>query len=169
MSEQQSIRPKIRVTPSQTDITVEITTAIGMLTSVIIMALYWQRLPATIPTHFGFNGQPDAWGSKSTIFLLPAISIGMYLLLTIVSRFPHIFNYPMKITQENAERQYRLAVSMMRWLKLELAWMFTYLTWSTILVALGKAHGLGSGFAIITLIAMFGTIAIYTAFAFRTR
>jgi len=41
-------------------------------------------LPAQIPTHFGINGNPDAWGSKETIFLAPGILCGVGLFLFIL-------------------------------------------------------------------------------------
>lgn len=32
-------------------------------------------MPDTIPTHFGPSGEPDAWGSKYTVLLYPAILV----------------------------------------------------------------------------------------------
>jgi len=52
----------------------------------IYLLSIWNSLPASIPTHFGINGTPDAYGPKNQIFLWPAIctvlSILVYLLLT---------------------------------------------------------------------------------------
>jgi uncharacterized membrane protein len=52
----------------------------------LYLAIIWDRLPDTIPTHFGINGTPDKFGDKSEVFLGPAImsvtSILLYLLLT---------------------------------------------------------------------------------------
>jgi hypothetical protein len=31
----------------------------------------YNKLPDTIPTHFDIAGKPDAWGAKSSLFLLP--------------------------------------------------------------------------------------------------
>jgi uncharacterized membrane protein len=46
----------------------------------------WPNLPDSIPTHFGIDGKPDAWGRRESIFMLPLIMGGMslfvYLLLT---------------------------------------------------------------------------------------
>ena len=51
----------------------------------IYLAIIWNNLPTTIPTHFGFSGKPDAFGPKDQIILLPAIlsamAIGVYFLL----------------------------------------------------------------------------------------
>ena len=51
----------------------------------IYLGMIWNELPATIPTHFGVSGQPDAYGSKDQILLVPVINtiiaIGTYFLL----------------------------------------------------------------------------------------
>ncbi len=39
------------------------------------------NLPAQIPTHFGLNGEPDAWGNKNSIFVAPGILCGVGLFL----------------------------------------------------------------------------------------
>lgn len=48
-------------------------------------AYLFPSLPYRIPTHFNASGQVDAWGHKSTIFLLPSImggtSIFVYFIL----------------------------------------------------------------------------------------
>ena len=35
----------------------------------------WQAIPQEIPTHYGFGGQPDAWGSKSSCVILLVIGV----------------------------------------------------------------------------------------------
>jgi uncharacterized membrane protein len=48
----------------------------------IFIALNWEKFPERVPTHFGLDGTPDAWGSKVTgLILFPSINIGMYLLM----------------------------------------------------------------------------------------
>ena len=50
----------------------------------------YPTLPQIIPTHFNASGEVDAWGDKSTIFLLPGImgvvSIFVYALLTNIKK-----------------------------------------------------------------------------------
>ena len=53
-------------------------------------------MPDTIPTHFGPSGEPDAWGSKFTVLLYPAI-----LVLVTVLAVPMIKLDP---KQDNYER-----------------------------------------------------------------
>lgn len=41
---------------------------------------FYPSLPDTVPIHWGFDGQPDGWGSKSTILFLAALPFLMLLL-----------------------------------------------------------------------------------------
>lgn len=51
-----------------------IVTAIALVIAIVGILI----MPDTIPTHFGLDGTPDAWGSKYTVFLYP----GILLLIT---------------------------------------------------------------------------------------
>lgn len=91
----------------------------------VVLAALWTytvsavfEAPETVPTHFDGNGSPDDFGSRWSLFILPAIGTFVFLVLTLIGRFPHIFNYGLKITQENAAYQYRLATRFLRVLKL---------------------------------------------------
>lgn len=139
----------------------EVLSVMGVLFTFILIYQSWGILPDRIPTHFGFTGQPDAWGSKEHLFFLPVIALAMYLFLTIVSRFPHTFNYPIKITEENAATQYLMARHLVAILKLETIWLFAYIQWVTIEVALGKATGLSNLFLPIFMVVMLGTLVVY--------
>jgi len=103
------------------------------------------------------------------LLFLPLGGAFLYMLLTVVSRFPHTFNYPCKITQENAEVQYLLARYLLAFLKAEIIWVFVYIQWMTIQVALGKAAGLGLVFLPVFLVLIFGTIAVYFYKSYRCK
>ncbi len=50
-----------------------------------LTAYFWDQIPETIPTHWGIDGQPDGWSQKGwSVFFLPLITIGSYLLLVFV-------------------------------------------------------------------------------------
>ena len=63
--------------------------------------LKWNQIPDTIITHWGFSGQPDGWGPKGTIWIIPIVSLVLYLPLTILERFPSVWNVPVRTTQKN--------------------------------------------------------------------
>lgn len=55
---------------------------------------FYPSLPETVPIHWGFDGQADGWGPKSTILILCALPLGILLLLAVVPRIdPRAQNY----------------------------------------------------------------------------
>lgn len=55
---------------------------------------FYPSLPDTVPTHWGFDGQADGWGPKSTILVLCALPLGILLLLAVIPRIdPRAQNY----------------------------------------------------------------------------
>jgi len=90
---------------------------------------------------------------------LPAVTLGLYVLLTVIGFFPRSLNFPVEVTEENRGRLEPIALSMMGWLKAELTWLFTYIAWAVIRVALGRANGLGWAFLPVALVAVGLTVA----------
>jgi len=110
--------PKIELKLSKFDLFLEIIGWVLFVVFWIWIILEYFNLPETIPTHFNFQGEIDSYGSKSSLFLLPAFSTFIFIALSWINRYPHIFNYPVKITEENAETQYRIATRLMRIMKI---------------------------------------------------
>lgn len=111
-------RPKIKLTLKPIDEWLESLAIMGCVWLWIYCIRAYSILPETIPTHFNLKGVADDYGSKATIFILPSVATAIYLLITVLKRYPHIFNYMVKITVENAESQYRFATRMLRVVKL---------------------------------------------------
>jgi hypothetical protein len=101
--------------------------------------------------------------------VLPIIGLALYLGLSVLTRFPHRYNYPWPITPDNAERQYRLARVFLTVLKAELVWFFGYLKMIAVEVAHRRSDGLGQEFLPIFLLTTFGSIGLYFFISYRTR
>ena len=129
----------------------------------------WPVLADRVPQHFGPSGRPDAWGSRNILWLFPAMALGIYVLMTILNRFPQTFNYPWPITEQNAEVQYLLARTLLVAVKAEIGGLMLFLEWKTIEVALGRSTGLGEMFLPFFLSVIALTMALYFVKAFRAR
>lgn len=154
-------RPVLDLPRSSFEIVAELLALAGVIITVVILLRAWPDLPDRVPTHFGPTGEADAWGRKETLLFPPILMMVLYAGITVFNRYPHIFNYPRQITEENAARQYRLARTMMSWLKAELVWVFAYLGWGMVRVAQGEATGLSVVFLPALLVAIFGTLGVY--------
>jgi uncharacterized membrane protein len=155
-------RPQVEPRYSPVDWLAEVVAAAGLIAGVILPVWYWSGLPEQVPSRFGASGQPTAWSPRGVVWLLPAATVVVYLLLTLIARIPpRYYNYPWRITEENAPRQHRIVRRFLCVLKAELVWLFTFLTWATIRVALGQVAGLGGAFLPVTLLVVFGTVVYY--------
>ncbi len=127
----------------------------------ILLLTNFQSLPETIPSHFDFRGNPDGYSSRNTILVLPIVGTVAFFFLTWINRKPHQFNYPVKITPENAFRQYSNATKLIRFLKLALLLLFLGLLYQTIQTGLGQSSGLGKWFLPAALVMMFAPLMVF--------
>lgn len=132
-------RPVLDLPRSGFDLATDAVGLLGVIVSIVAPMAYWSRLPETIPTHFNFAGEVDGTGPRAMIALFPAIALIMFVGFTILSRFPHVFNYLVAITESNAEAQYRNAQMLLAILKSIIAWLFCGITWQTIQISRGAA------------------------------
>lgn len=154
-------KPVIKIAYSKLEKVFEVISLIGIALNVYIILRYYSVLPDTIPRHYGAAGVPDGYAGKSSLFFIPIVMLSLYILLTVLSRFPHTFNYAVEINEKNAKAQYHAARIMMIIMKAEIVCCFTYIEGKTVMVALGKATGLGVEFLPVFLIIIFGTIGVY--------
>lgn len=162
-------RPIISLGLSPVLVAVELFGAIAILLAVLLIVKFWAVLPDRIPIHFGLGGLPDAWGDKVTIWLVPAVAAIIFAVLTAVSRYPHTFNYPVRITSENAHRQYLLGRGLLAWLKAEICWLLAFVVRQQILVALGNAQRFSVELVLGIIVLIFGTVGVYLLKAYSAR
>ncbi len=144
-------RPNIKLTLTTTDKALEII-GWGLTMSIWIWTiLSYSELPSTIPIHYNSMGEVDGFSEKVTIITLPLISTILFIGLSILSKFPHVFNYPITITEDNAVRQYTNATRMIRMLKLIIVTVFGIITYETIRIGKGQTNRLGAWFLPLTL------------------
>ena len=161
-------RPRIKIYPDNTDWLIELISALFLILMIGFPVYYYNALPETIPRHYDALGQPDGFSQKSVIWTLPAIGLLMFTGLTLLNRYPHLFNYPADITKENASRQYKIATKLVRILKMLISAAFFYISYSTVMTALGKQYGLGRLFLPFFLIVLSVVIGFYIYKAAKT-
>jgi hypothetical protein len=115
----------------------------------------WESMPREVYSHFGPTGAPDGSGGKVTLIALPAMGLLIWAVLGVLSRFPGRLNYAVRITRENAQRQYALGVSLLSWMRLFVPALMCYIAWAGARVSLGEARSLDPA-------VMFGIMAVMT-------
>lgn len=162
-------RPRIRIELTVTDKAIEIIGWFALLAIWVLAISNYSNLPDTIPTHYNGVGNADGFGNKTNILILPIIASILFVGITIINKFPYIFNYPTQITVENALRQYTNATRMLRFMKLILAILFGLFTFKTIQGANGQSFGHGVWFLPLTLGLIFIPLTYFIIKSFRIK
>ena len=137
-------RPRIQPSLTVFDKRIEQLSVLFLVLLTGLSVYVFIKTPDIIPVHFGISGKPDSYGSKWALIILPVVGLGSYLLLTMLNRYPHIFNYPVTITEQNAEKQYAVATRMLRCIKLAILVLLVMIVLFTYLTTLGIVDGVGA-------------------------
>ena len=139
-------KPIISIKPTVVDRILEAVGVVLLLVMWGFVLWYYPTLPQMIPIHFGPDGIPDGFGSKSSLFILPITATVLYAFMLVAAYFPHLGNYPVKVTEENAPRLYRYCASLLRELGVGCNVLFIWLVVGTCRTAMNQANGLGGWF-----------------------
>lgn len=154
-------RPDIKPAWSIVEKILQAVCIVLLLAHIILLIRVWNTLPASIPKHFDFFGNPDDYGSKNTMLMLPILSAGIYIMLTLLERFPRIYNYPVEINELNAGFMYQAAREMMVVAKTVIVAVFAYIDFGTVETAKGIWKGLGFWDLPVFIVLLFGSIIYY--------
>lgn len=137
-------RPRIQPELSLPDKIAEVAawTIIGAIWAIVLFN--YPAIPDTIPIHYNAAGEVDGYGDKSGIVIIAIIATVFVIGLSLLNKFPHIFNYTRKITEENALQQYTAATRMIRYIKVAIAVTFMVTTITTVNAAYNGATSIGS-------------------------
>lgn len=162
-------KPKINPPLNSVDVIIEALAAICLTYMVTQLIVDYPELNQKVPTHFSANGLPDDWGSRSSLLIFPIVAIVLYAGMTVLNRFPHVFNYPVTITDQNAEKQYKYAKTMLSTLKFTTIGLFLFIQLQTLNVAKEMQVGLDTNILIVLIVVLFIPIVVYFIIAFKNK
>lgn len=100
--------------------------AISVLVPVLLtvfLATQVPSMPAEVPVQFGFDGSVNRYGSPWEGFWVVAVMAVTIIGVAVLARYPRTFNFPIALSEHNAQVQYKNAVQMMVWLNVSMAVM----------------------------------------------
>lgn len=92
-----------------------------LMGTTVFVLINWTQMPEEIqiPLHYDFSGEVTDYGGKGAIIPILAIAWVIFLLMTVLVKFPKTWNIPVTVTKENFERVYGITRGMMEVVKLE--------------------------------------------------
>lgn len=134
-----------------------------------LVALYGPHpLPPRIPVHYDAAGHVNGWGTPAVLWLLPVIVTVVYALMAWVTRYPSVFNYPVRVTPATRPCLESLTCTMIAWLQAELVGLFAWIQWATIASARRGASALSPWAIPVAILAIWATIGVYIVSVVRT-
>ncbi len=127
------------------------------------------ELSDIIAVHFSFEEKANRYGSKAVIFIIPIVATFATFLLSLINRWPHIFNYPIKITVSNVARQYTLATRLLRMLKIFILVVSGMITFQFVRIVNDNSSLHGVTMLSIILFPIFLPLIIYLRASLRSR
>ena len=115
----------MRIRNSIFDIIVNIICVLLLVGLVIYLIVAWGGIPDQIPGHFGADGTVTRYDSKGSLIIIPIIAWVMFLGISLVERFPQVWNTGVRVTEENKFRVYRVLKSLIVMVKLIVIALFT--------------------------------------------
>ena len=162
-------KPTLKLPMNTFQVVLEVAGTLVLIIFTTYLITNYSKLPTEIPTHFNIKGEPNSWGDKSEILTLYVVGVLLYIGLTVLNRFPHIFNYPVKITEQNAEVQYRMAQILLSVMKLVTLAIFLYISIHMIKVAEGIHPAIGNVFIILILCCSLIPVIVYLILAYKAK
>jgi len=147
--------PKVKVQSQVIDIVMECISLLFLSGTLVYTFWNYKQLPEIIPTHFGITSEPDQWGPKESIFILPGILILIYILFDIIIKQPHIYNYREKITDTNVVAMYRKTIRYLRLAKILISALFGSIIYNTVQIAHHEREKLNSEVIILIMLLIF--------------
>jgi len=102
---------------------------LALLGSTLFVIIMWSQIPDQIPTHYNFAGEADGYGGKGSLIFMMVLAWFMFILISVLMRFPNTWNMPVKVTAENKARLYSITRAM-----LEVVKMLTSLLFAVMLI-----------------------------------
>ncbi len=124
----------------------------------LYLILNWNDIPDKIPGHYNLSGVVDRWGSKNELWTFPITSVILYIGITILERFPQVWNTGIEIKEKNRDQVYRIIKDLLVTVKGVLVDVFVFLTANSVL-----QKSMPVWFLPVFLILVFGTIGITIA------
>ena len=162
-------KPRIKIRRNGVDWLLDSASGVMVILLVALPVYTYSSLPEIIPIHFNARGIADGYGSREMIWIMPILVSLIFVGMAVLANHPHLLNYLVEITKENAERQYRMAARLVRILNFLVAGIFLYIMYVKVVSYPAINSGLGVYFLPFSLMAIFGVLAIYIFMSLKAR
>ncbi|SCY24362.1 DUF1648 domain-containing protein [Lysinibacillus fusiformis] len=148
-------RPILKIPKTRSEKVCDYIGVIIFLLSIFYIAVMWGKLPEEIPVDFNGKGEIDRWGSKIELIILPFIGVFLWIIMSLLEKVPHMYNFPARLNEQNVEAFYLNSRKMLNEVKNFCLILFAVISFQMIRIALGETTSIGWWFLPIVVIGIF--------------
>ncbi|WP_018662615.1 DUF1648 domain-containing protein [Heyndrickxia acidiproducens] len=145
-------RPKLKIARTKSEWFWDIIGSLFYVGSIIFLVIVWGILPEKVPGHYDASGKVDRWGPKWELLIIPGVGAILALLMQLLEKFPHIYNYPERMNESNAKQFYLHSRKLLNQLKNICLIFFALVLLESVIIALKWGNGFGKWFLPIVII-----------------
>ena len=131
-------RPRIQIPQTSTDRWLDAISYLLLILLIVYPVHLYSILPEPKTIQDDLAQQLNPLKSKALILILPALGVFLFIMLTILLRFPHMYNYPEKVTEQNALSLYSAGVRFMRIMRIWVLFIFILIVRGSMGIALNR-------------------------------
>jgi uncharacterized membrane protein len=118
----------LKINKSKFDVIINILCLLCLVGTAVYLIIAWDKIPTSIPGHYNAAGEVDKMTNKSSSIILLIVGFIMFIGISIIEKFPQIWNTGVQVTEENRDKIYRILKSMSETMKLLVTLVFSYLS-----------------------------------------
>ncbi|MCA9725785.1 MAG: DUF1648 domain-containing protein [Kurthia sp.] len=111
-------------------------TLILWFATTMLLIIFFNRLPAEVPSHYNILGEPDRYANRWFVFFIPALGIALWSFLRYIQQKPQFMHLPKPDQRLASEEQHMILSRMTSLLKNELLLFLTWIMLKNVLLAL---------------------------------
>lgn len=89
-----------------------------LFAATLLVILNWRQIPSEIPIHYNFHGEVNRYGGKGSLIFMMLMAWVLLAVFSVITKCPNSWNMPVKVTDENRDRLYRITETMLETVKL---------------------------------------------------
>lgn len=154
----------MKIKNNKYDDIVNITCLLCLIVCSLILYIIWDKIPSQIPGHYNAAGEIDKISDKSSLILTLFFGWLLFTALSVLEKFPQIWNTGVEITEQNKDKVYRILKNMIVATKLLTSIVFCLLTLAPI-----TGKNLPAFFLPLYIFLMFGLLAAFIFQLFKAK
>lgn len=154
----------MKIKNTKYDVIVNTICLLCLIACSLILYIIWDKIPSQIPGRYNAAGKIDKMSGKSSLILTLVFGWIFFTGLSVLEKFPQIWNTGVEVTEQNKDKVYKILKNMIVTTKMLISIAFCFLTLTPI-----TGKNLPASFLPLYLCLIFGSLAAFIFQLFKAK